>query len=125
MRKIRELTAVERREIRRLARGCANYDREYGCLPLDGACYMLGKWWTGSLCRYFANAVLPMNPVLERALKGEPPKDTKPCTICGKRFPLAGRRIYCTEKCRKRGQRVADAKRARRYRGRRKDNITD
>ena len=118
MRRIRELTATERREIRRLVRGCANYDREYGCLPLDGDCYMLCKWWTGSLCRYFESAVLPMNPVLERVLNGEIPKDTKPCAICGKLFPVAGRRAYCSEICRARGQRAADAKRARRYRKR-------
>ena len=32
----RELTVPERRSIRKLVTGsCANYDREYGCLPLD------------------------------------------------------------------------------------------
>ena len=35
---------------------CANYDREYGCLPLDCECYMLGKCWTGAYCRYFREA---------------------------------------------------------------------
>ena len=50
----RELTRDERKTIRRLVTGmCANYDSDYGCLPLDCPCYMLGKWWTGSLCRYF------------------------------------------------------------------------
>ena len=87
----RELTAAERREIRRLVVGlCANYDSEYGCLPLDCECYMLNKWWTGSLCKYFKGSVLPTNPILERALKGKPPANTKPCAICGKRFPVAG-----------------------------------
>ena len=125
MRKIRELTAIERREIRRLVRGCANYDREYGCLPLDCGCYMLGKWWTGSLCRYFERAVLPLNSVLERALKGEIPKDTKPCAICRKLFPVAGRRVYCSERCRKQGQQAADAMRARRYRRRKGQSVTN
>ena len=46
----RELTREEKRAIRKLVFSlCANYDREYGCLPLDGPCYMLGKCWTG--CR--------------------------------------------------------------------------
>ena len=124
MRKSRELTATERREIRRLVRNCANYSSEYGCLPLDGECYMLGKWWAGSLCKYFERAVLPVNPGLERALKGEAPKDTKPCAICGKLFSIAGRKSYCSEQCRKQGQRAVDAKRARRYRRRKGANVT-
>ena len=37
----RELTRDERKTIRRLVTGmCANYDSEYGCLPLDCPCYM-------------------------------------------------------------------------------------
>lgn len=44
----RELTREEKAAIRSLvAKWCANYDREYGCLPLDCECYMLGKCWTG------------------------------------------------------------------------------
>lgn len=121
----RELTAAERREIRRLVAGCANYDSEYGCLPLDCECYMLNKWWTGSLCRYFESSVLPVNPVLERALKGEPPQDTKPCAVCGKRFPVAGRKAYCSDKCRQRGQQAKDAERAKKYRKRKGGTVTD
>ena len=61
----RELTREEKRAIRKLVFSlCANYDREYGCLPLDGPCYMLGKCWTGAYCRYFREAVLPLDPVL-------------------------------------------------------------
>lgn len=122
----RELTAAERREIRHLVVGlCANYDSEYGCLPLDRECYMLNKWWTGSLCKYFESSVLPTNPVLERALKGEPPANTKPCAVCGKRFPVAGRKTYCSEKCREQGQRAADAKRAKKYRKNKGCTVTD
>jgi len=124
MRKIRELTSIERREIRRLVRGCANYDREHGCLPLDCGCYMLSKWWTGSLCRYFENAVLPMNSTLEMVLKEEAPRETKSCAICGKRFPVAGRRVYCSERCRNRGQRAVDAKRAQKCRRRKRETVT-
>ena len=48
----RELTREEKSAIRKLVFSlCANYDREYGCLPLDGPCYMLGKCWTGAYCR--------------------------------------------------------------------------
>ena len=45
----RELTRQERAAIRKLVTGmCANYDSEYGCLPLDCECYILNKWWTVS-----------------------------------------------------------------------------
>ena len=44
----RELTRDERKSIRKLVTEmCTNYDREYGCLPLDCECYMLDKCWTG------------------------------------------------------------------------------
>ena len=51
----REMTREERAAIKKLVVSlCANYDRDYGCLPLDyGRCYMLDKWWTGAYCKYF------------------------------------------------------------------------
>ena len=69
----RELTRDEKKKIRTLVTGmCANYDRESGlCLPLDCACYMLHKCWTGAYCRYFREAVLPLNPELQTALTTE------------------------------------------------------
>ena len=71
----RELTREEKRAIRALVtKWCANYDRECGCLPLDCECYMLGKCWTGALCRYFREAVLPLDPALEAALLTEGPR---------------------------------------------------
>ncbi len=71
----RELTRKEKTAIRSLVvTWCANYDREYGCLPLDSDCYMLGKCWTGSYCRYFRESVLPLDPALEVALISEGPR---------------------------------------------------
>ena len=68
----RELTRQEKTAIRKLVtKWCANYDKDYGCLPLDCPCYMLGKCWTGTYCRYFRAAVLPLDPVLERSQTGE------------------------------------------------------
>lgn len=123
---LREMTAAERRETRRLVKTlCANYDSEYGCLPLDCECYMLNKWYTGALCKYFESSVLPVNPQLERALKGELPQDTKPCAVCGKPFLLAGRKAYCSDKCREIGQKAADAKRAQKYRKNKSGTVTD
>lgn len=98
----RELTREERAVIRKLVTGmCANYDHEYGCLPLDCACYMLNKWWTGSYCKYFRDAVLPLDPVLEATLTGReaPVMDTRPCAVCGKAFPVSGRKAYCSAVC--------------------------
>ena len=80
----RELTREEKAAIRSLVvKWCANYDRECGCLPLDCECYMLGKCWTGAYCRYFREAVLPLDPALEAALLTEGPRpDIKVCPVC-------------------------------------------
>ena len=84
----RELTRDERKSIRKLVTEmCANYDREYGCLPLDCECYMLGKYWTGAYCRYFREAVLPLDPVLAASIcEDGPAPDTRLCSICGRPF---------------------------------------
>ena len=85
----RELTREEKKKIRALVvKWCANYDKEYGCLPLECECYMFGKCWTGAYCRYFREAVLPLDPALEAALLTEGPRpDFKPCPICGGAVP--------------------------------------
>ena len=85
----RELTRKEKTAIRSLVvTWCANYDREYGCLPLDSDCYMLGKCWTGSYCRYFRESVLPLDPALEASLMSEGPRpDFKICPVCGGPVP--------------------------------------
>ena len=99
----RELTREEKRAIRALVtKWCANYDRECGCLPLDCECYMLGKCWTGALCRYFREAVLPLDPALEAALLTEGPRpDFKICPICGGPVAPDRRQAYCSAACAK------------------------
>ena len=69
----RELSRPERARVRRLVTDlCANHDNQDRlCLPLDCPCYMLHKWWAGSFCRYFQEAVLPVDPALESAITGE------------------------------------------------------
>ena len=80
----RELTREEKAAIRSLVvKWCANYGQECGCLPLDCECYMLGKCWTGAYCRYFREAVLPLDPALEAALLTEPTAASRG-NICGK-----------------------------------------
>ncbi len=102
MEESRELTREEKAAIRALVtRWCANYDREYGCLPLDCECYMLGKCWTGAYCRYFREAVLPLDPALEAALLTQGPVSSRPCPVCGRPVPRNGRQRYCSPACRK------------------------
>ena len=96
----RELTREERAAIRKLVVSlCANYDREYGCLPLDCDCYMLGKCWTGAYCKYFREAVLPTAPILEAALTNAVTPETRPCSLCGAAFPANGKEAYCSDAC--------------------------
>ena len=96
----RELTRKEKTAIRKLVtRMCANYDKEYGCLPLDCACYMLNKSWTGAYCKYFISAVLPLDPALEVSLKGNGVMGLRHCASCGTSFPANGRKAYCSKVC--------------------------
>ena len=108
----RELTRDELREICKLAFGmCANYDRDYECLLLNGKCYMsYGVAYTNSgLCKYFRNAVLPLNPQLEAVFNGELSGDTvKECAICGTAFYQFGRSRFCSDLCRAKSKRVQD-----------------
>lgn len=115
----RELTRAERAAIRRQVTDlCANYDQsEKVCLSLDGPCYMLNKWWTGILCRYFQEKVLPNDPALESALTGE---DTslkqKICPVCGKTYLPTTSQAYCSDACRSFARRRFERERKRRKR---------
>ena len=95
---------------------CANYDKEYGCLPLDGSCYMLGKCWTGANCKYFTGAVLPLDPILEAALTGT--KADKFCAICKTPLHNTGNRAKYCGACAE----TARLKRQRDYMRKRRDN---
>ena len=114
----RELTRDEKRAIRKLVTDmCANYDRDYGCLPLDCECYMLGKCWTGAYCRYFREAVLPLDPVLQASICEEgPPPDARLCAVCGSPFLPEGRQAYCSEACKAEGNRRKSRERMRKKR---------
>ena len=102
----RELTRDERAGIKKLVVSmCANYDKEYGCLPLDCDCVMLNKWWTGGGCKYFKNAVLPLDPILEASLTGREAPAQDLCAACGKPFIADGRKAYCSPACAGQAQR--------------------
>ena len=100
MNRARELAREERAAIRKLAVSmCANCDREYGCLPLEHECYMFGKIWTGAYCKYFRNAVLPLDPALEAALIGAAGPETRLCAVCGRQFIMRTNQLYCSPAC--------------------------
>lgn len=115
----RELTRQERAAIRKLVTDlCANHDNQDRlCLPLDCPCYMLHKWWTGSFCRYFQEAVLPVDPALESAITGE---DTslkqKTCPVCGIAYLPITSQAYCSDSCRAFARRKSERERKHRIR---------
>lgn len=117
-RPVRELTRSELRDVRKLVTEmCANYDREYGCLPLDSGCFMLGKAYAGgALCKYFRAAVLPLNPELEAVFNGGGGSPLKECKFCGGGFMPTGRQAYCSGACELQGRRRDTAARNRKYR---------
>ena len=123
----RELTRDEKKKIRSLVTGmCANYDRESGlCLPLDCACYMLHKCWTGAYCRYFREAVLPLDPELQAALTTE--GISRSCGLCGLRKGIfaRGASSYCSDACKTEGNRRKSRERMRKMREKRPGGCYD
>lgn len=117
----RELTGGEKRRIRRLVTSlCANYDREYGCLPLDSECYMFGICYTDSaLCRYFRSALLPTDPELVAVFRHTA---TRNCKLCGSPFPADGKRAYCSVRCAEEARRRQTAARVRKHRDKKKQD---
>ena len=111
----RELTGREKQRIKKLITSlCSNYDKEYGCLPLDCDCPMLGICFTNSaLCRYFRKSVLPEDAGLEAVFTQTP---TIHCKQCGKPFPTDGKRVYCSQRCAEEARRKQTAARVRKYR---------
>ena len=124
----RELTRDEKKKIRSLVTGmCANYDRESSlCLPLDCACYMLHKCWTGAYCRYFREAVLSLDPELQAALTTEGiSPELRACAVCGKAFLPEGRQAYCSDACKAEGNRRKSRERMRKMREKRPGGCYD
>ena len=102
MNSVRELSGSERSAIRKLIMSdCANHSRDYGCLKLESDCFMIGKCWTGSYCKYCRSAVLPLNPNLEAVLTNDLTVDKRTCAYCGESFIMSGKRAYCSTSCEK------------------------
>lgn len=111
----RELTGREKQKIKKLVTSCcANYDKEYGCLPLDCECPMFGICYTNSaLCRRFRNALLPTAPELHAVFEPQP---LNVCKECGKGFQAQGKQVYCSDKCAEDARRRQTAARVRKHR---------
>ena len=88
----RELTDKEKQRIKKLVFGnCANYRKDYGCLPLECDCYMFTKHFANDkICRYFRDSVLPLDPELEAVFFD---KHLKSCKHCGNKFEYNGRNL--------------------------------
>jgi predicted nucleic acid-binding Zn ribbon protein len=98
----RELTCSEKSTIKKLVKElCANYNHEYGCLLLNGNCYMMyGVGYTNTgMCKYFRESVLPTNPMLEAVLTGGSIVETHHCIMCDGVFPANGKKVYCSDVC--------------------------
>ena len=115
----RELTGREKQRIKKLITSrCANYDKEYGCLPLDCECPMFGICYTNSaICKKFRSDLLPTEPELQAVFQ---PMSLTVCKHCGKSFPKEGKRVYCSDRCAEAARRRQTAARVRKYRAKQK-----
>lgn len=120
----RELTTREKNRITRLVKtSCANYDSEYGCLPLDRNCYMFGIGYMNSgLCKHFRDCAMPLDTETD-ALFSHVLMSV--CKQCGQRFPAIGKRAYCSKNCAEQARRMQTAARVRKYRAKSKDSRSD
>ena len=87
---------------------------------------MLHKCWTGAYCRYFREAVLPLDPELQAALTTEGiSPELRACAVCGKAFLPEGRQAYCSEVCKAEGNRRKSRERMRKMREKRPGGCYD
>lgn len=87
---------------------------------------MLHKCWTGAYCRYFREAVLPLNPELQAALTTEGiSPELRACAVCGKAFLPEGRQAYCSDACKAEGNRRKSRERMRKMREKRPGGCYD
>ena len=87
---------------------------------------MLHKCWTGAYCRYFREAVLPLDPELQAALTTEGiSPELRACAVCGKAFLPEGRQAYCSDACKAEGNRRKSRERMRKMREKRPGGCYD
>ena len=110
-----ELSIRDKKQIKKhVTNCCANYSKEYGCLPLETECYMFSVGFTNSkLCKYYEQAVMPTDAELYALFKGIP---TRICKQCGQLFAAIGKKTYCSERCAAEARRQQTAERVRKHR---------
>ena len=104
------------RKMRRMVHSCCNYDGG-NCLALDDGeeCVCVQSISYSLLCKWFRNAVLPMDRELEAALYHR--LAAKRCSVCGSLFfPGSNRAKYCPD-CAAVMKRTKAAERKRKQRG--------
>jgi predicted nucleic acid-binding Zn ribbon protein len=74
-------------------------------------------------CNWFLECILPGIPELEQSLEGNGAADTKPCLVCGMKFPLNRRQIYCSSKCSNEARKEASARNTKEYRRRKREGV--
>lgn len=104
-------------------RKCANYDSEYGCMPMDSDCYMLKIGYTNSsLCKYFEKYILPTEIELQMHLQ-KTSGIAKACEICGNMFIAHKNQKFCSEACKAFAKKKGAAERKRRQRSAKSEHI--
>lgn len=99
------------RKMHKLLHECCNYENGR-CLILGGVCAQ-GISYT-LLCRWFREAVLPLNKELATSLLHK--EALKSCVICGKEFrPNSNRAKYCPDCAALERRRKEAARQRRRY----------
>jgi len=78
---------------------------------------MLMKCWTGPMCRYFRDAVLPIDSALAVQLAQEGPvEELRICPLCGRAFLPKRRQLYCSQACQAEANRRKSRERMRSHR---------
>lgn len=112
-----------------LREGFVAGERDFVSLTEDdetGLILMLHKCWTGAYCRYFREAVLPLNPELQASLTTEGiSPELRACAVCGKAFLPEGRQAYCSDACKAEGNRRKSRERMRKMREKRPGGCYD
>ena len=102
-----QMTPAQLKRARKLIRAeCCNFDRERNeCLALDDGdgCACVQSISYSLLCRWFRDAVLPLDPELEEELLRA--GRTKACVRCGARYVPTGRNTKYCPRCAKRVRR--------------------
>ena len=109
------LTPTQRRRCNRLIRKlCANFD-DGNCLVLDegDGCVCVQMISLSLICKYFRNAVLPAEPMLEANILGT---RLERCVSCGAPILKKGNRKKYCDRCAVRAYKKQQAEYARRKR---------